>query len=267
MRLLMNQGNRLFMGKPGGGFDANQLGIFIQRSGWSWGCSAFDWDNDGYPDVYIVNGHESRQLVKEYEPQFWLHDIYVGNSKEDPIVNAYFKSKFGRTRGCGWSYGGYEKNRLFLNQQGKSFLEIGHLLGVAVEADSRNLVTGDLDGDGRMDIIFTTYEAWPRVRQTVRVYHNQMEDHGNWIGFRFREQGNGISPVGAAATIYYDGKSVSRSVITGDSHRSQHANILHFGLGKSTNVDRVEIQWQNRQKKILINPQINCYQRVLQKNL
>ena len=162
-RSRMTYGNRLLLAAPGGGFEPAPFNASIARSGWAWGCSAFDFDNDGFVDVYIANGHESGKSVRDYEPEFWMHDIYVGDSRESAIKYAYFGRKIQNTRGQGQSYGGYEKNRLYWNQQGASFVEIGHLMGVALEEASRNVVADDLEGDGRMDLLVTTFEAWPQV--------------------------------------------------------------------------------------------------------
>src|SRR5439155_4390832 len=123
MRSRMTYGNRLHLSQPGGGFEQSALSDSIARSGWSWGCSAFDFDNDGFPDVYIANGMDSRQSVRDYEPEFWLHDLYVDDSVDDLTATAYFTEKYSRTRGAGWSYGGYEKNRLYLNRRGESLVE------------------------------------------------------------------------------------------------------------------------------------------------
>src|SRR5206468_1589558 len=150
--------------------------------------------------------------------------------------------KVTRLRGQGASYGGYEKNRFFLNQGGRSFIEVGHLLGVALELDSRNVLSDDLDGDGRMDLLVTSFEPWPHPKQTLRVYRNTLNDGGNWIGFRFREEGLGNSPVGTRVTIRSASGTAVRQLVTGDSHHSQHANTIHFGLGALDRVDSVEIR-------------------------
>jgi hypothetical protein len=262
MGIRLMHGNRLYLGQRGGGFRQGALGDSIGRSGWSWGCSAFDFDNDGFPDVYIANGHETKQSVRDYESEFWLHDIYVGSSKEDVVLAAYFSAKMSRTRGQGWSYGGYENNRFFLNQRGESFLEVAHLLGLAVGEDSRAVVSDDLDGDGRVDLLATTFEVWPRANQTLRVFRNGLEESGNWIGFRFHEEGGGKSPVNAQVTLRYDGRSTTRQIITGDSYRSQHANTVCFGLGKTAGVESVEIRWSNGRTLVLRQPEINQYHRV-----
>jgi len=258
MRSRMTFGNRLYLARAEAGFEQTPLSDSIARSGWSWGCSAFDFDNDGFPDVYIANGHQSKKSVQDYEPEFWLHDIYVDDSIDDLTATAYFTSKFDRTRGRGWSYAGYEKNRLYLNQRGAAFVEVGHLMGVALEQDSRNVVADDLDGDGHPDLLVTTLEVWPEVKQTLRVYKNTLNDAGNWIGFRFREEA-GISPAGVRVALHYDGSGAVRQIVTGDSHRSQHPNTVHFGLGKNDRVDRVEIRWPNGQVVKLREPAVNRY--------
>lgn len=241
-RPAMTYGNRLYLSRTNGGFKKTALNDSIARSGWSWGCSAFDFDNDSFPDVYIANGLESKQSVQDYESEFWLHDIFVNETIDDVSATSYLTRKFGRTRGGGWSYGGYEKNRFYLNQRGESFVEIGHLAGVALEQDSRNVVAADLDADGRHDLLVTTFEVWPQVRQTLRIYKNELNNTGHWIGFHFREQ-QGKSPVGARVTIHYEGHKSVRQVLTGDSHRSQHAKTVHFGLGTAERVESVEIRW------------------------
>lgn len=263
VRSRVTYGNRLYLGRPGGAFEQNAVGDTIARSGWSWGCSAFDFDNDGFPDVYIANGHETKQSVRDYEPEFWLHDIYAGNSRDSIVADAYFRSKFTRTRGAGHSYGGYEKNRLYLNRRGESFLEAGHLMGVALEQDCRNVVADDLDGDGHLDLLVTTFEAWPEVKQTLHIYKNTLQQSGNWIGIRFREAGNGVSPVGAQVTLQYGGSSAVRQIVTGDSYRSQHANTVHFGLGNAERVESVKVRWTAGPSVLLQAPEMNRYHTIL----
>jgi enediyne biosynthesis protein E4 len=259
IRAAMIEGNRLYLGRSNGGFEQTTWNQSIAQTGWSWGCAVADFDNAGWPDLYIVNGHETRQSVRDYEPEFWLHDIHVANSQEDVVRAAYFGAKFARTRGRGHSYGGYEKNRLYLNLEGQRFLEIGHLMGVGIEVDARNVAAADLDGDGRVDLIFTTFETWPEERQTLQVYRNNLTTTGNWIGVRLREEGTGRSPIGALVTLHRPDGPTRRPVVTGDSHRTQHPPILHFGLGELQAVERIEVRWTDGRTTLLPNPAINRY--------
>src|SRR6185369_1540959 len=56
MRSRVAFGNRLLLAHAGGGFEQTSMNDFVARTGWSWGCAAGDFDNDGFPDLYIANG-------------------------------------------------------------------------------------------------------------------------------------------------------------------------------------------------------------------
>ena len=255
-RSRMGHGNRMYF-SDGDRFRQTSLSGQVAGSGWSWGATSFDFDNDGDLDVYIVNGHKSRQSVKDYETQFWRHDIYVATSRLHPVIDLYFRSTAERLYGAGWSYGGHEKNRLFLNESGKAFLEAGYLMGVSAEEDCRNVVSDDLDGDGKLDLILTTFEEWPEAKQGLHILQNRATDVGNWVEVQLREGGPGYSPIGARITIETTGGRQFRQIVTGDSYRSQHANTAHFGLGKETNINSIEVRWLNGRVRKIFNPAIN----------
>lgn len=253
----MTAGNKLLLAQPDGQFVEVAPAAGVAHSGWSWGCVAADFNNDGWPDLAIANGHETRRSVEDYDREFWLHDIYLADSKEDRVKAIYFASKINQTRGQGVSYGGYEHNRLFLNRGGQAFTDVAHLFGVALEADSRNLAAADLDGDGRQDLIVTTFEVWPEERQTLRVYKNELLDAGNWIAVHL-SGAPGVSPVGAKVTLHLTGgRSTVRRIVTGDSHRSQPANTAHFGLGAASDVEAVEVRWPGGRESHLARPAAN----------
>lgn len=232
----------------------------LAHSGWSWGATSLDFDHDGDLDVFIVNGHKSGRSAKDYEGQFWRNDIYLATSRHEPALDAYFQSVAARRYGAGESHGGYEKNRFYLNRGGGGFLEIGHLMQVASELDSRNAVSDDLDGDGQIDLLMATMEEWPRPRQALHLYRNvRPTNEGNWIGFRLRETKPGYSPVGATVRLRLPSGDQIRHLVTGDSYRSQHAPTALFGLGKKPGVPEAQIQWPNGAKQLLANPAINRY--------
>ncbi|MCX8107977.1 MAG: CRTAC1 family protein, partial [Verrucomicrobiae bacterium] len=253
----MTSGNKLYFGQPNGQFALGPQSQSISLAGWSWGCSAFDMDNDTFPDVYIANGHESKQSVRDFEPYFWLHAIYVASSHDDLVKAAYFNSISSRTRGHGYSYGGYEKNKLFLNHHATEFIDIAHLFGVALEEDCRNVVTDDLDGDGKPDILVTTFEAWPEQKQTLRIFRNLIPHCGNWITVCLSPNVRKCSPVGATITIKSGSLTLTKPVVTGDSHRTQHTSQIHFGLGKTDRLDWLLVRWPDGATNILLSPAVN----------
>ncbi|MBM3823329.1 MAG: CRTAC1 family protein [Verrucomicrobia bacterium] len=241
-RAAMTRGNRLFLSSPEMIWSETALSDAVANSGWSWGCAVLDFDNDGHLDVYVGNGLESRDSVTDYESQYWLHDAYVGQSREDPLHYLYFKSVFTRTRGRGQSYGGYDKNRFFL-RDGDRFLEAAHLLGLGLENDTRNVVAEDLDRDGRVDVVLTCFEPWPDSRQSVRIYLNRLETPGRrWVGFQL--EGEAAAPGVRVELMDSQGGGLQmREWVNGDSYRSQHSQKLHFGLGPSNVVENVRLRW------------------------
>ncbi len=258
-RPLMAAGNRLWVARPKGGLEESSMSGSIAHSGWSWGSTAFDCDNDGWPDVYIANGHETRRSVRDYEPEFWLHDIYVGDSDEDLVKTAYFGAKIARTRGRGWSYGGYEMNRLYLNFGGAEFIEVGHLLGIGLPIDCRATLSEDLDGDGRMDLLVTSFEVWPETRQTLRVFRNDLDCNGHWIGFRFPTSPSNPSSIGASVQLRTTRHRAIAQIVTGASHRSQSSSTVHFGLGPLEEVEEARITWPTHDPVTLRSPAVNRY--------
>lgn len=252
----MAYGNRLYFGHAGR-WRQTPLSDQVARTGWSWGVTAGDFDNDGDADLYIVNGHISGRSARDYESEFWRHDIYTGTSKDNPVLERHFHAVQRRFQGAGLSYGGFEKNRLFLNQAGQGFIEAGHLLGVSLEDDCRCAASDDLDGDGRLELITTTLKTWPRLEQTLHLFPNFTERPGNWIGVRLREAGPGRSPLGAKVIVTTRAGRQVRWLVAGDSYRSQHAAAAHFGLGQETRVERVEVIWPNGQREVLSAPPVN----------
>jgi enediyne biosynthesis protein E4 len=257
MRGRMISGSRLYSQLEGGRFAAGAAADSVARSGWSWGASAADFDNDGWLDLYVVNGMESMGKVGDYDRDFWLHDIFVGDSGDNQFAGVYFQKKQMNRLNASESYGGYEKNRLYLNHGGTNFNEVAHLLGVALEYDGRNLVATDFDGDGRVDLAFTTEHGLPSHKQKLHVFRNAIKDKGNWVAFSFREEPGRRSPIGAQVLLRGAGLKKVAALVTGDSFRSQHPTRLHFGLADVGSIETAEIRWPGGAVTRLAGPEIN----------
>lgn len=244
LRAALTHGNRLYLGDSLGRamlqMDSNPA---LERTGWSWGAAGIDLDNDGELEIYVANGHETKREVSDYEREFWLSDIHLGRSEPDPLLNAWFARKQKLTRGRGVSYGGHERNRLLLNLPSLGWVDVAHAAGVALGADSRSVVAADLDGDGRQDLVVTTYEVWPIPRQTVRIFRNHCVSTNHWLGLELQ---GGLPPQalhGVAATLQWPDHTEVRALVSGDGYRSQQPSRIHLGLGRRLAPTRVAIQW------------------------
>jgi enediyne biosynthesis protein E4 len=262
MRPKMAYGNRMFLANQGLTFTEPAFKDEVARSGWSWGCSAIDVENDGDPDLYIANGMISSGSAQDYCTTYWCHDIYTGTSKPDPRLDAGLKKSLSMlNKNVSWN--GFEKNVLFLNLRGQRFVSVGFLMGVADERDCRAVIGDDIDGDGKIDLIveedasksFTIASMGEETNGYLRILKNAMPTTNHWIGVRLREQGPGYSPFGAVVTVAAGNITRSVKLVSGDSFYSQHANNAHIGLGASDSVDWLEVRWPNGKTKRVEHPQ------------
>ena len=257
MRRHMGYGNRMYLAGPNR-YVLPDFNRQVARTGWSWGATSFDMDNDGDLDIYIANGHNSGRSVRDYCTRFWCHDIYLGSSKPDPVLFQYHIPIMSRV-GQDVSWNGYEHNHLFMNLDGRGFVNVAFLLGVAFEYDSRMVVSDDLNADGRSDLLVMKYYSSDQGKSlALQLVENHWPEKQNWIGIRFPDL-PGASPIGARITLTCSGKQQIASVVNGDSFRSQHATARHFGLGQAKKIDRLEVRWLDGRIRRLDNPAINRY--------
>ncbi len=264
MRHVMGYGNRMYLSR-----DTSQGRIFarpefasqVARTGWSWGTTSFDFDNDGDRDIYVANGHNSGKSAKDYCTRYWCHDVYTGSSEPDPELNKLFGQALRDLHQGEISWNGFEHNVLLMNQHGQGFLNAAFLLGVAFEFDGRAVVSDDLDGDGLPDLLVTEYRS-QRLGDAefeLHVLKNRLPVRRHWIGVRLRQSLGGPSPLGARVALRSDaGEQVAR-IVTGDSFSSQHPPVAHFGLGDQSRPASLEVRWLDGTTQRIDAPAVDAW--------
>ena len=253
MRAAMGYGNRLYFGTPEKTFqEIPKVAAAVARTGWSWGVTTFDFDLDGDQDIYVANGHRSGKSCQDYCTTFWTHDIYTGDSKENPQVLKVFETSLSGINRDEISWNGYEKNVLFVNHPTRSeiFVNNSFMFGTAYPYDARSVVSDDLNNDGRPDLVVAE-SVWigRGFGLVIHIYANQIttSQSNNWFAVRLRESaGPGFSPNGAKVAITDDlGRVQTRWIVSGDSFLAQHAAVAHFGLGQAKQVKFIDVTWPN----------------------
>lgn len=260
MRMRMAFGNRLYLARDDGWLES-AFALGVARTGWTWGTTAFDFDNDGDPDLFAANGHQSGVSTEDYCSNFWSHDLYDGVSEPDPVLAKLFLEESQGLRSGEQSWDGYQKNHLLMNLGGEGFVDVAFLLGVADQFDSRSAVSVDLDRDGRVDLLVT--EHLGAEGEKLHIYRNLLDTGNAWIGVDLRGSSNGNSPIGASVRVRTNERTHVGRVVTGESLMAQHAPTLHFGLGASERVESIEIRWLNGATRVLHAPEPNRYHLVL----
>ncbi len=169
-----------------------------------WGTEFFDYDNDGWLDLFAVNGH-----------------VY-------PQVDG---AALGTT---------YAQRKLFYrNNRDGTFSEIGgDMGGVWLERRvSRGGVVGDLDNDGDLDVVINDLDGAPMVLR------NDGGNRRNWLRVRLVGTGKNRLALGARVRVTAGEVRLIGEVRSGSSYLSQNDLRLHFGLGELLRVDRVEVWW------------------------
>ena len=177
-----------------------------------WATAFIDYDNDGYQDLFVANGH--------------LHENLAELGQEG-------------------TYG--QRNLLFRNNANNTFTEVSETLGSGMKlADvSRGATFADYDLDGDIDIVVTNSNTAPRLLR------NNGGNRQNWLQIRLTATKGSPDAIGTRVKITTAKLTQTREVRSGDGYLSQQDLTLHFGIGDYEQVDSIEVRWQSGTKQIL----------------
>ncbi|MGE5125627.1 MAG: CRTAC1 family protein [Betaproteobacteria bacterium] len=174
-----------------------------------WGTAFLDYDNDGWEDLIAVAGHVYPQM--------------------DQVKT-------------GASAGYRQPKLLYHNRQDGTFDEVSRQFGPALTEKrvSRGLAVGDLDDDGRLDVVVNDLDG------PAQVLRNELAGTGGWLTVRLEGKPGNTLALGAVVTVKAGPLSMTRTVRSGTSYISQDDTRQHFGLGAQSQADLVEVRWPDQ---------------------
>ncbi len=236
-------GNSLLHNRGAAFQDAtNTSGVGMGR--WAWSSDAFDFDHDGFPDLYIANGMVSGpsriDAAQEDLNSFFWRQV-VASSPDDGRASHEYEQGWNaineliRSDGT-WS--GYERNVFYANNRDGSFSDVSGVVGLDFVEDGRAFALGDFDHDGRVEVFLKNRNA-----PQLRLLKNIMEDLPPSIAFRLQGTKSNRDAIGASVTIESGAGRQTRMLQAGSGFLSQHSKDIFFGLGEIKGPVRASIRW------------------------
>ena len=175
-----------------------------------WGTDFLDYDNDGWLDLLVVNGH-----------------VYPAVDRQD------------------WNTSYAQRALLLRNIEGRRFADVGAAAGPALTMPrvGRGSAIGDFDNDGGLDIVVNNLDGPPLLAR-----NDGSGRRGHWITVQLLGDPSQRCPRDAVGSVVYvtaGGTRQKRQVASGRGQLSQSDLRLHFGLGSATEISSLEVRWAN----------------------
>ncbi len=225
----MAMGNHLLRNKGDGTFEDVGITAHANPFGWFWGAALADLDNDGWQDIYAVNGWVYNDPGTEIELDFLNNvvsqqDVYKTGKFFDP---AYFGKL---------SWHGWERNRHLRSNGDGTFTEIGRATGTDLLTNSRGVAVADYWNRGALDIAVSASSGKHALLKNQGVTRH-------WLDVELVGTESNRDAVGARVYASVGGTRQMREVVLGDGYGSQNTLRQHFGLSGNVVVDDLVIKW------------------------
>ena len=203
---LGNQRYALYKNNGDGSFTyasfSSGIGTITQRFS-GWGVRFMDYDNDGWKDVMVAQGHD-------------LDNVELTT----PTLR-------------------YREPMLLARNMGKDFADVSAQSSSVFQIPwvGRGMAVGDIDNDGRLDALVTTNDG------PVHVLHNETQTANHWLLLKLVGHKSNRDAIGAEVRVKTQHGSQLGIVTTASSYLSSSDKRLHFGLGTDEVVEEMEIRW------------------------
>ncbi len=185
-----------------------------------WAADFIDFDNDGWVDLMVVNGHVYPQV----------DSISIGTTYAQRVL-------------------------LLHNEHNGTFSEVAASCGDALTTRrvSRGAAFGDIDNDGDIDVVINNLD------DSAVILRNDGGNKNNWINIKTVGSKRNRDALGAQVKVKAEELVQVKEVYSGGSYISQNDTRLHFGLGKKTRVDSIEVRWPAGKTEVIRDVPVNQF--------
>jgi len=210
-----NEGFPLWINHGNGEFEDATMASGLRKTNdmSGWGAGMADFDNDGWKDLFVARANVMDNITLQNP----------GRRYPEP-------------------------NTIFRNLGNGKFEDVSALAGpdFQVEAAHRGVAFGDLDNDGRVDVVVSVLNG------PAELFHNITENGNHWILLKLVGTKSNRTGIGAQIHITTeDGKQQWNEVTTAVGYASASDSRVHFGLGKNEKIKEIEIRWPSGIKQVL----------------
>ncbi len=212
----------------------------VAATDWSWGALIFDFENDGYKDIFVSNG-----ILKDITSMDFLE--FYTSQKNVSYVSA--KGKFDYKKFISQISSKPLSNDAFSNLGNLSFKNNAASLGLSQLSFSNGSAYGDLDNDGDLDLVVNNINA------KCFVYRNNARENSanHFLKVRFTGQEKNLFGIGVEVRIKTkDGIKVLQNYNTRGFQSSIEPSLL-FGVGSASVVDTLQVTWPNGKQQVISN--------------
>ncbi|MFC5534395.1 VCBS repeat-containing protein [Rhodocytophaga aerolata] len=224
----------------------------ISNTDWSWAALFADYDNDGWKDLYVSNGYLrdfTNMDFMKYMGDFIKQKS--GNMVRNDVLQLIHQMPASNV-----------SNYIFRNNGDLTFANKQESWGMNLAANSSGAAYADLDNDGDLDMVVNN------INRTAFVYQNETNSQltHQYLQIKLQGEGKNTDGIGAKVNVFSKGNLQYAEQMPSRGYQSSVSPILHFGLGKASSIDSLQIVWQSGKRQTIKDIQANQQITLAEKN-
>ncbi|WP_394368431.1 VCBS repeat-containing protein [Adhaeribacter radiodurans] len=209
----------------------------ISNTDWSWAPLLADYNNDGWKDLYVTNGYVrdfTNMDFMKYMSDFMKQ--HEGKLMRDDVLKLVYQMPASNVT-----------NYAFQNMGNANFRDQSAAWGLKQVSNSNGAAYADLDNDGDLDLIVNN------INQSASIYQNQANAQlkNQYLQVKLQGTGKNTQGLGARVTLYANNQKQYLEQMPTRGFQSSVSPVLHFGLGTTTVVDSLKINWPTGNQQVL----------------